>query len=152
MWGCESWALSAEHLQKLEVYHHRFLRKMTRITIYDVKELRIKNSEVRSKMGCYNIDQIMELRRIRWLDKIAKMDINRFPRRFLNAWTDNARLKGRPQKTTKHAICKTLKSLKIDTKMNNWIELAKKPEGGWGNLVEWKLGLAPGTYVPFKSR
>ena len=37
--GCESWTLSAEYLGKLEICHHRFLRKMAHITIYDVKEL-----------------------------------------------------------------------------------------------------------------
>ena len=133
LWGCESWTLSAEHLRKLEVCHHRFLRKMARITIYDVKELRIKRNEIRSQMGCYNIDQIMELRRMRWLDKLAKMETNRFPRKFLNVWTNNPRITGRPQKTIKHGICKTFKNVNIDTRMNKWIKLAKKI---WGDLVE----------------
>ena len=61
LWGCKSWALSVEHQQKLEVCHHRFLQKMAHITIYDVKDLHIKNIKVRKKTGCYNINQIMEL-------------------------------------------------------------------------------------------
>ena len=69
--------------------------------------------------------------------------------KFFNAWTNNPRIKGRPQKTTKHGICKTFKNFNIDTHMNEWIKVAGK---GWGDLVEWKLGLALGTYVPFKSR
>ena len=40
-------------------------------------------------MGCYNINQIMELRRMRWLDKFAKIERNRFPRKFLNPWINN---------------------------------------------------------------
>ena len=89
---------------------------------------------------------------MRWLDKLSKMDITRYPRRFLNAWTNKPRKIGRPQKTTKHAISKTLQNLGIPTLMNTWMELARRINGGWGNLVEWKLGLVSGTYVPFKSR
>ena len=46
LWGCESWALTTEHLRQLEVCHHRFLQKMAHITIYDVQELYIKNQEL----------------------------------------------------------------------------------------------------------
>ena len=128
LWGCESWALTTEHLRQLEVCHHRFLRKMAHITIYDVKELHIKNREIRNKMGCYNIDQIMELRTICRLDKITRIKIEQFQRQFIHAWTDQSRTNRRPQKTMKQAFCKTLQNLNINTHLNQWITLANKPK------------------------
>ena len=103
---------------------------------------------MRSQMGCYNNDQIMELRRMRWLDKLAKMETNRFSQKFLNAWTNNPRITGYPQKQQSMENAKISKTLTY-THMNELINLAEK---GWGNLVEWKQGLVPGTYVPFESR
>ena len=69
LWGCESWALTAELERKLKVCHNRFLRKMVGITIiYDVKDHHISMVLVREELGnCYEINQSMELRRARWL-------------------------------------------------------------------------------------
>ena len=88
-----------EHLRQSEVCHHLFLQKMVHITIYDVKELHIKDREIRNKMGCYNIDAIMELRRIPWLDKIVRIKIKGFSRQFIHAWKDKSRPRGRLQYT-----------------------------------------------------
>ena len=56
------------------------------IDLRDVKEHGIANEQVREELGnCYSIEQIMELRRARWLEKIAKMDETRGPRKILVA-------------------------------------------------------------------
>ena len=55
LWGCKSWALTEELKRKLEVYHHRFLRKMVGITIYDIKDNHISNEQVREELTCYKI-------------------------------------------------------------------------------------------------
>ena len=69
LWGCESWALTEELRRKLEVCHHRFLRKMIGITIYDVKDHHISNKQVREELNnCYTFHQSLELRRARWLE------------------------------------------------------------------------------------
>ena len=48
---------------------------MARITIYEVKEKKFSNKYLRQHLEkCYTIETIMDLRRIRWLEKIAKMD------------------------------------------------------------------------------
>jgi len=60
LWGCESWALTAELRRKLEVCHHRFLRKMVNITIYDVKDNHISNEQVREELTCYKFHQSLE--------------------------------------------------------------------------------------------
>eukprot|EP00980_Cylindrotheca_fusiformis_P026912 scaffold18014_cov71-Cylindrotheca_fusiformis.AAC.1 len=48
--------------QRLESFHHRCLRAMANITMFDVKEKRIHNEEIREIMGnCYTIHQTMEI-------------------------------------------------------------------------------------------
>ena len=89
LWGCESWALTTELRRKLEVCHHRFLRKMANITIYDVKDFYISNRQVREELTCYTIHQSMELRRARWLEKLALMKENRGPKNVLRSWIYN---------------------------------------------------------------
>ena len=32
LWGCKGWALKKEHIRKMEVFHHAFLRSILRIT------------------------------------------------------------------------------------------------------------------------
>ena len=84
--GCESWALTEEELQrKLEVCHHRFLRKMVGITIYEVKDNHISNKQVREELTCYKIQQSLELQGARWLKKLAQMNDNRGPRNALHS-------------------------------------------------------------------
>jgi len=70
LWGYESWALTEELRQKQEVCHSRFLRKMVRITIYEVKDHHISNEQVREELkNCYTFHQSLKLRRVRWLEK-----------------------------------------------------------------------------------
>ncbi len=68
---------------------------MLNITIYDVMQQHISNKEVRKRMDSYKMEQTMELRRARWLEKICHMRSDRGPRKILVAWTRNERPKGR---------------------------------------------------------
>ena len=58
---------------------------MNRVTIYDIKEHHIKNEQIRENLhNCYTMEQSMELRRARWLEKLAQMDTTRGPRALDN--------------------------------------------------------------------
>jgi hypothetical protein len=57
---------------------------MLNIMIYQVKEEKISNKEVRKKVNnCYTISQMIELRRARWLEKISHMNDNRALRKLI---------------------------------------------------------------------
>ena len=78
----ESWALTKEQKRKLEVCHHRSLRKMAGITIFDVKEKHITNKQVRERLGnCRSLHQLVEITRTKWLQKLATMKHNRKPKK-----------------------------------------------------------------------
>jgi hypothetical protein len=153
LWGCESWALKKEDRRSIEVFHHRCLRRMLNITIYDVMEQHISNEEVRKRMNSYSMEQTMELRRARWLEKISHMSAERGPRKIIVAWTTNERPRGRPQQTIRHGLAATLTDhLDLPTaKMSDWMKLAAD-NGKWGEHVENKLKLAPATYKPYVKR
>ena len=55
---------------------------MVNITIYDVKDNHISNEQVREELTCYRIHQSLELRRARWLEKLAHMNDNRGPKMY----------------------------------------------------------------------
>ena len=49
LWGCQSWALTKVLTKKLEVFHMRCLRRILKIKWDDVREIKIKNIQVREK-------------------------------------------------------------------------------------------------------
>jgi hypothetical protein len=154
LFGCESWALKIDDRQRLEAAHHTFLRSMRNISMLEVKEQRIKNDDIRQQMeNCYSIAQIMELRRARWLEKIANMDETRNPRKLLQAWTPQARLRGRPYQTIGRGYRHTVEHyLKTEPEFSNWLPIARDHPHYWRDWVEGKLKLKKGTYRPLKKR
>ena len=152
LFGCESWALKIADRKKLEAFHHRFLRSMLNISMLDVKENHITNENVRRDLGnCYTAHQSMELRRARWLEKLAKMDATRNPRKILVAWMPNPRPLGRPFQSTRKAYALTLENLDLEPDLHSWTPTARDNRQ-WANRVEEKLSLTPGTYHPYKLR
>ena len=156
LWGCESWALTAELQRKLEVCHHRFLRKMIGITIYDVRDLHhISNRQVREELTCYTIHQsLIQITKSKIAWKLALMSDNRGPKNALQSWIYNEpRKHGGQQQHIKTSLSNTIiDSLHFDSdKMNDWMLEAKEPKI-WANQIETALNLIPNTNTPFKLR
>jgi len=108
LFGCESWALKKKDRNKLEACHHKFLRAMLNLSMMDVKELRITNEMVRNELNSYAIWQIMELRRAKWLQKLALMPKSRNPRKLFVSWIRTPRRTGRPRQTIRHGYADTI--------------------------------------------
>jgi hypothetical protein len=97
LWGCESWTIKACDKKKLEVFHNRCLRRILNLTMYQIKEHRIKNKEIRRRAAnSYKMEQMMELRRCRWLKSISNMEDKRTPRKIIAAWTQQPPVERRP--------------------------------------------------------
>ena len=129
---------------------------MVGITRYDVKDNHISNEQVREELvlTCYKIHQSLELRRARWLEKLARMDDNRGPRNALRSWIYNkSRKQGGQQQHIRTSLSITLTdSLNFESdRMNVWMLEAKEPKI-WANRIETALNLVPDTYKPFKLR
>ena len=150
---CESWALKEADPWSLEACHHTFLRSLLRISMLDVKECRIRNESIRDHLGCHSLQQHMELRRARWLEKIANMPSARNPRKVLVAWTPQPRPVGGPKQTIRHGYAATVESsLQFSNSgFDSWLKAARNHHE-WANQVESSLQLESGTYKPFKKR
>ena len=48
LWECESWALPQFILDLLEVFLHKNIRRILKITVIQVMEKRIKNTTIRT--------------------------------------------------------------------------------------------------------
>jgi hypothetical protein len=154
LWGCESWAIKEKDRQRLEVCHHRCMRRMLNITIYDVQENHITNEKIRDKMNnSLTISQMMEIRRARWLEKISHADSNRNTRKLLISWLPTPRPAGRPQQTIRHGYAKTIEE-KLNfpnSNLKTWMPMAQKANL-WAEHVEEALKLPKNTYKKRKNK
>ena len=114
----------------------------------------LDNKYVRRETGIFKLSTYMELRRARWLEKIANMHSERIPRKLFGAWLPYARRNssaGRPQQTIRHAYEKTLHTLGFEnTNFASWMEEAKDRKI-WSERVEHFLELPEGSYCRSNS-
>ena len=62
---------------------------MSTMTIWDLRAHSIVDEELRKRLGIESLDNILDSRRVNWMEKVAKMpttfDDNRLPRKLLGA-------------------------------------------------------------------
>ena len=80
---------------------------------------RFTNIELRRRLDIESITEIMDRRRIQWLEKLADMPAtqsdNRLPRMLLGAWIfQGKRARGRPLKSLRNSYLDLLRKLKFD--------------------------------------
>ena len=74
----------------------------------DVKENKIQNEHIRKKLDTYSLTQIMEMRRAKWLEKLAHMPSTRNPRKLFVKWIHAPRPIGRLKQTIRRSYAVTL--------------------------------------------
>ena len=141
--------LSCSSKEQLESFQHKSLRRILKISIYEVKEHHIKNSIIRTY--AFNSPHIIDLinaRQLIWLGKIAKMDSNQIPRKMLACWTSSKRKPGtsRPQLNARNSyvdsINRIIPNLPQNCDLNTWIPLVK--QNNWTNTVrKWLSKIEP---------
>ena len=76
-------------------------------------------------MRLETIDHYISLRKLRWAGHVARMNMERLPRKFLTSWVRQARPHGRPQFTYGNSLNKTLRRAGISTDFGVWTKLAQ---------------------------
>ena len=61
---------------------------MIGVTMWEVADYSTANKNVLKHVVIPSMDDIVHYRRLVWMGKIARMPLDRFPRKFLAAWTD----------------------------------------------------------------
>ena len=139
LWGCESWNLTKQNLNKLTAFHHSAIRRILGIGWDQVREKHIKNREVRGLLcNIPNIDAYIAKRTATYLGKISRLNNNCYPKKFLTAWIAGGRKSGAPQLTCNNnfpaSIKKILpKNLALSNNqaiLNEWFHLAQD-ETNW---------------------
>ena len=82
----------------------------------------------------YQHDHYISLRKLRWAGHVARMNMERLPRKFLTSWVRQARPHGRPQFTYGQSLNKTLKHAGISTDFAVWTKLAQDRNGWRGRI------------------
>ena len=100
-------------------------------------KLHISSAALRDRMRLENIDHYVSLRKLRWAGHVARMNMERLPRKFLTSWVRQARPHGRPQFTYGNSLNKTLRRAGISTDFGVWTKLAqdRKDRNGWRGRI-----------------
>jgi hypothetical protein len=121
LYSTECWAAKRHHIQKMSVAEMRMLRWMCGNTIKD----KIRNEEIRKKVGVAPIENKMRENRLRWFGHIRRRP-NDAPVRRMEKWENILvkRGRGRPRKTWMEVIRKDMNALNLTEDMaldrNEW--------------------------------
>ena len=150
LWGCESWSLRKSLLMKLEVFLTRNIRRILKISMFQVKKERITNDQVRKRF--YDIPCVENMIAARLLSFIGKAVRDPCPLRpaklMLTTCCNNNRKRGRPYTTNKDTIVNCLVLLfervpevAIDQNQGSMIDWVKEVnnEKYWKSLIRCLL-------------
>ena len=80
LYGAEIWPMTKVTTRKLEAEHHRWLRKIRRITWRD----KVTNEKIREQTQQEKLEDIIRERRLRWTGHVMRMKQDRIAREAVN--------------------------------------------------------------------
>ena len=109
LYGSECWAIRNDLMRKLERFHNQCVRAMCHVTRREQWSKRISNDELQEQLGVTSMKEMVTRRMLRWAGHVARMSMERLPRKLLTGWVEHPRPHGRPEQTFGHALNKALK-------------------------------------------
>ena len=105
LYGAETWSMTKANMKKLEAAHHRWLRRILKITWRD----KIRNEEVRKRTSMERLEDMMKKMRLRWLGHLHRSGDETTLKQTLE-WKPSGwrRGRGRPRKTWRSTITQDL--------------------------------------------
>ena len=130
LYSAETWNMTVVNRKKLEAAHHKWLRKILRISCVD----RVTNEEVRWRTGQESLKTIIRRRRLRWFGHMHRMSTSRLAHQALD-WTppEFRKKPGRPGRSWKSTIKEDLTLLGL-----TWDEAKEEVE----DREEWRCRVA----------
>ena len=125
LYGSECWALREDLFKRLRSFHNRCVRTMCRVTIAHTIRCRIKTTCLLKRLGILSIDEYYHHRLLRWAGHVARMDMNRTPRKLITGWVENPRPRGCPYMTWGRTLKKALKIYQLNTDFSEWSKIAQ---------------------------
>ncbi|KAM1032662.1 hypothetical protein FF1_036269 [Malus domestica] len=114
LYGTECWAVKHQHIHKMGVAEMRMLRWMCGHTRND----KIRNEDIRGKVGVAEIEGKLRENRLRWFGHVQRRPTNASVRRCdYGIEVQGRRGRGRPKKTLEKTLRKDLKYLDLTEDM-----------------------------------
>jgi len=132
LYGSEGWCLTAALWRKLRSFHHRCARRMCRVSMWHTREFRISSASLLKVLGLRNVETYVCRRQLQWAGHVARMGMERLPRRFLSAWCGRPRPVGRPEMTYGATIEAALSFAGV--RVEEWMTLAQD-RVGWKQTI-----------------
>jgi hypothetical protein len=128
LYGCETWTTYRRHIKKLQQFHLRCLRHITRTKWYD----KVPNFEVLKRCKIGGIESFVMQAQLRWTGHVVRMTNDRLPKIAMYGELQNgSRTCGGQYKRYRDGIKSNLKACDIDT--SSW-ELAANDRAAWRQL------------------
>ena len=132
LYGAESWCLTEILFNRIRKFHHYCLRTMCRINRKHVYKHRISNEQLLERLDIKPIDNYISRRQLSWLGHVARMPINRLPRKLLSSWVRCPRPRGCPEFTYGRSVFKALRYVNVCK--SSWYDLAND-RNAWKNVL-----------------
>ena len=115
LWGCESWAVCKRHLSMLQSHVNKKIRRILKLTMWDVKEQRITNEQLLQRFcNMPSIQTLIDIRTCQFLGKLVRGQTSAPSRQVLIAYVDSKRPRGRPLKCNRECMRDSLARLLQD--------------------------------------
>ena len=124
LYGSEAMCLHEDLFNRLRSFHNRCVRSMCRITMAHTMKHRITSNSLFERLGVGSFDTYYHRRLLRWAGHVARMPMDRMPRKLLTGWVEHARPVDCQQMTWGRMLNKELKSYDLPTNFGQWSTLA----------------------------
>ena len=112
LWGCESWALRIDLLDKLERFVNRKVRSILNLNMWHVKDQHITTEQLREKFNdILSVQTMIDIKAMKFLGHMVRGPVNLPPRQLLIAYVFSKRVPGRPLKCNKETMWGSLQRL-----------------------------------------
>jgi len=137
LYGSECWCLTEKLFDKLRGFHHRCVRAMCHVNMHTVIKFRLPTANLLYRLNIKSLDYYYNTRLLRWAGHVARMPMNRLPRKLLTGWVNHKRPRGGVQMTFGRTLNKALLSAKIPVSFDKWHAHAQ-------DRVDWRrrIGLS----------
>ena len=122
--GSETWAVKADQLRRLEVFHNRCVRGILGVSRHQQWRDHISTEQLAVQFGmCDGIGVLLVQRRLHWLGHVARMGDNRLPKQLLFGEFLTVRPFHGPRLHWRDIVLRDIQRLGLDTL--NWYDVAQ---------------------------
>lgn len=122
LYGAECWPTLKRDERRLDVFHHKCLRAILRVSRLDQERHHVTNSDLRQRWGDVGLmSDHLRTRRLQWLGHVARQPSDRVPKQLLFGWLPETRPAHGPRMRWKDRVTSDLRALAVD----DWYSVAQ---------------------------